>query len=327
VCLCEHKKIITHKSRTSVLFNQVSWETVMLANELRTFLSGVVADELIDVYVRFINLLSEKEIFTSYYYILELINTRENFETASWVLRLNDIIAGQVDAILADFGIELTDEISVPESLAFLEALLLIEHWDDRARLTALIDDADDTVCALTDVISEISTIPNGTILPWIKSVSPAFIENIISLSTSSGLTEDAVMLPDDYERYEKIKTMVRQYLTKKEDGHKFDSLITIDGYRLLTPFRQLLTAYISKGYFTLLLPEYHTAIMTDGIKAIIKNTAYDLVGIGLISGEIPTSVRETTASVISQLALPDQIVMELLAQVNEGISRSIPNG
>lgn len=289
----------------------------MLANEVRTFLTGIVSDQLIDVYERFINFLSEKEIFTSYYYILELIATRNNYETAEFVLRLNDIIASQVDAVLIDFDIELTDEITVPESLIFLEAFFTIEYWDDQDRLQSLISNAESTEIALADVIAEISGVSSDTILPWLKRVSPEVIDNINALTKSQDDEDYIDLLPDDPEHYEKVKTKLKSYLAEYKEGINIDEFMIKEGMRILTPYVRLLAGYIAGNYMD--LTEFHrmeNPLVTG--KKLITSISDNLIGLAIMSGENAEEINRVSTNVLTQIGLPERVVTELLSQIKD---------
>lgn len=289
----------------------------MLSNEVRTFLTGIVSDQLIDVYERFINFLSEKEIFTFYYYILELIATRNNYETTEFVLRLNDIIASQVDAILIDFDIELSDEITVPESLVFLEAFFKIEHWDDQDRLQSLINNAESTEIALADVIAEISGISSGTILPWLKKVSPEVISNISSLTKSHDDESYIDLLPDDPVHYEKVKTKLKSYLAEYKEGVNVDEFMIKEGMRILTPYVRLLAGYISGNYIDLTeFSRMENPLLTG--RKLINSISDNLIGLAIMSGEGSEEINRATTNVLTQIGLPERVVTELLSQVKD---------
>lgn len=298
----------------------------MLPNEIRTFLTGIVSDQLIDVYERFINFLSEKEIFTTYYYILELIATRNNYETPALVMKLNDIIASQVDAILADFDIELSDEITVPESLSFLEAFFAIEHWEDQERIQSLINNAESTEIALADIIAEISTIPSDIILPWIRRVSPDLIDNISELTRAKDNEEILDLLPEDHEHYEKVKAKLKSYLAEYKEGVNVDEFMIKHGMRILTPFITLLSTYIANNYID--LTEFYK--MENPLligKKLINTISDNIIGLAIMSGDSADSINKTSARVLTQLGLPERVVTELLSQIKEKSIKVSYNG
>lgn len=298
----------------------------MLTDEVRNFLSGIVPDQLIDVYERFITFLSEKEVFTSYYYILELIATKDTYEKPSLALRLNDILASQVDAILIDFDVELSDEITIPESLQFLEAFFLIEHWDDQDRLQALINSAETTEIALADIIAEISAIPSGTVLPWIKRVSPKFIDNISNLTKREDDSTYVELLPDDYEHYEKTKAKLKSYIAEKKEEINIVEFISESGLRILTPIEELITYYITSTFVDI---EQFNNIDNPLLmrKKEINTLSDNLIGLGLMSGSRSEEFLSVMSKTLTSIALPERVVTELLAQLRDKTRRLDYNG
>lgn len=293
----------------------------MLSNEVRNFLTGIIPDQAIDVYVRFINFLSEKEIFTSYYYVMELIATKDTYEKVTFSMKLNDIFASQVDAILADFDISLTDEITVYESLKFLEAFFLIEHWEDQERLQSLINNAETTEIALADIISEISSIPSDEILPWLKSVSPVLIENISNLTKSQDDESYIDLLPDDYEHYEKVKHKVKSFIAEKKEETNIPAFLEEFGIRLLTPIEQLLEDYIGTPFCDLSqFDNVDNPLLMR--KKVIDQMSDNFVGLGLVSGITAEELITATANKLPMIALPERVVTELLVQVREKSNR-----
>ncbi len=297
-----------------------------LANEVRMLLTGIASDQLIDVYERFINFLSEKEIFTSFYYILELISTREQYHSSELTLRLNDILSGQVDAILEEFDIELSDEITVPESLSFLEAFFSIEHWEDQDRLKALINNAESTEIALADIISEISSMSSDSILTWLKSVSPKFIHNISELTKRHDDISSLELIPDNHAHYEKVKTKVISYLEEKKDVLNINDFMSKKGIRLLTPFKMILVSYIENKYLDVTVFNTMENPLIIG-KKLISTISDNVIGLGLMSGERADVINTVCANVFTQLAMPERVVTELLSQIKEKSTKVSYNG
>lgn len=287
----------------------------MLVNELRLFLYGSVNDALIDVYCKMISLFTDKNVFTSYYYLMELIATRDQYEKQTWIHKINDILAAQADAVLADFSITLSDEITIPETLTVLEGLFLLEDWEDKARLTDIVNAASNNVECFCDLISEVTTVPPEYMLGWIKSVSAEFIENV-AVVNKDNTVEENILLPDDPELYNNVKKKIKIYIANHKDHTKIETLIT-SGIRLLTPFSELLGHYIEKGWIDFNKLQ-NTPLSSTALRKLVEPLAYEIVGLGIMSGENNIAFSETFAKTIVQYSVPDIIAMEWISQVKD---------
>jgi hypothetical protein len=282
----------------------------MLKDDLNNALSGIISDNLIDVYIALLTLIEDLGVTTFTYYVMELLADLNNCERLTVTHKLNDIIVSQVDAILIDCGIVLTDEISIPETLLFLEGFFKIEFWEDKDRLFTLIREADDNKIALAELISEITSEPVDNIIPWIKTVSNEFMENVLKLVSVNDLEN----IPEDMGLYLKTKEKFKVFLLKNK-ANNIENLFLENNLTFLKSFQFYLGVYFNSKYFDINL--FNTD-SRNGLsdKSIIKNISVDLLGLSLLSAEPIEETMKTMSEFFSKLAINELVTIELITSV-----------
>jgi len=97
--------------------------------------------------------------------------------------------------VLMQFEIKLSDTAQLHDTVELLEALTLIENYENKQELIDAIEAADDAIDALAQVINILSSVKISTVYSIVDEVSPNLINVIKNLGKNK--EEDLVFEPD----------------------------------------------------------------------------------------------------------------------------------
>lgn len=97
--------------------------------------------------------------------------------------------------VLMQFEIKLSDTAQLHDTVELLEALALVENYENKQELIDAIEASDDTIDALAQVINILSSVKISTVYSIVDEVSPNLINVIKNLGKNK--EEDLVFEPD----------------------------------------------------------------------------------------------------------------------------------
>lgn len=297
----------------------------MLRDQVRELFDGVLNAHRIDVYVRIIDLLESRGVTTFYYYILELIATREKYDNQDLVIRFDDIIIEQLNEVFEQLGITVADDAAIEDLVYVLEGMLGIETHDDPDYLASIIEAEDDEQMAICQILEYITGVPKETLSLWVLSVTHETLVNIEALSLGNDVDEDSISLPEDPVAYEKTKERIKKYLMQHE-GPSIINIFIDNDVRIGTAFETLLEFAVKRGLFDFESVAKQSPLAREASPEQ-KVIGHNLIACSLFAGQDYNTAVNSITQTLTQAALSPSSAANIMAFVKDTATRVLTNG
>ena len=297
----------------------------MIIDQVRMFFDGIISHQRIDIYCRTLTLLAKLDVTTSYYYIEELIATRDLYDNQDIVFRFDDIMFEQLAEVFEQFGISVVSDTKLEEQVHVLEGMTQIEHRDDIEDIAGIIEAANDSVEAICAVLQHVTNVPEENFMLWIEDVKNETLLNITNLVKKNVSSDEVISLPEDYDAYEKRKEKIKTFLIHRDNVSVINAFVS-EGIRIGTDFDTLFDFAIRRGLIDF-TKATGGAMMTPSASKENEPLVYDLIACALFAGLDYHAAIEKINNVVTQSSVSQITAANILSMTKELGVRVLNNG
>ena len=281
----------------------------MIYDELKNYLTQVASPELVALFDRAVSLFDAMDMEDYMFTFDAVIGETRSGITEEVVDRLIAALDEQLDSLLKQHGVELNEDASLDIELTAMEALLLVQNWEDKQGLSMILDSERSAEEVFSELVSYLRGIQTERFLLNVASVDKALINRI---------RDEFACSEDEVEPVEEVQQQVDDYQKVRRFNWpcfvKFDKLVRFFGF-LNHPFASYLKSF---------MVEHSAGLTRDTADNVYRNWAEELVTLTAISSEglskaLPT-IRENMSTITTDLNVTtklDMMIVKILAEVN----------
>ena len=194
-----------------------------MSDFLIQFLMSRITPELMNLYLRAGDLISYFERDDIYDILDDYLMNVENTDTHNTLNKVYQIHTDILTNIIGEFGIGLSEDISLEDLINILEAVIYLEDYEDKETIFNIISVDEDNVVKLTDCLDVVSIKDNIYFQEFITKVNP----NLISKLYTHCLKEIKTEVNEDTDT-KKIKEISKK-LKELKDNPTYNKSLVFD--------------------------------------------------------------------------------------------------
>lgn len=175
---------------------------------IEDFITEVFAPEFVSLIKRSFSLFEAFEHQNAYNGLNDVTMDESVSDIASRADRFTVELANQLDFIVKQHLIYLTDESNIKDRIEILDALYRFQHLENYDAITSILDSTDDPIDKMSRILEELTEFDQGYFLTLLKDVDPRtlkLMEMFISI-----MNENVVQIPPDPKIVDRVKVFVQ---------------------------------------------------------------------------------------------------------------------